>query len=148
MANHQIPEKRLALLERFASIPTHPFETDLDGSGRFDVQRHFLRFNIIRPISPQWIISLGLSLDYEYWRFSDIGELTGIDLWDEIVRPGVNASIIYNTTNGSRLMFIPFLESAGATGAEMSEPLSYGAVLAAMYSLSISFSAERSWRKP
>jgi hypothetical protein len=137
--NAQSPDSEKAMgppgtICEYSYTPVYQFETDMDDRGRFDVQRHFLRFNITRPISPQWIIGLGLSLDYERWNFSDIGELTGVELWDEIVRPGISASIIYNTDNGWRLMFIPSLGSAGATGAKISESLSYGTVLAAMHS--------------
>ena len=118
----------------FSYTPLYQFETDLDGGGQFDVQRHFLRFDVNHFVSPHWMVGLGLSFDYERWNFSGIDGLAGIDLWDEIVRPGINMPIIYSTDNQWRLMIIPSLEFAGATGAETGESLSYGTVLAAMHS--------------
>jgi hypothetical protein len=118
----------------FSYTPLYQFESDLDSGGQFDVQRHFLRFDVNHFVSPHWMVGLGLSFDYERWNFSGIDGLAGIDLWDEIVRPGINIPIIYATANGWRLMIIPSLEFAGATGAETGESLSYGTVLAAMHS--------------
>lgn len=119
---------------RFSYTPIYQFESDLDSGGSFDVQRHFLRFDVSRSIDPHWMVGLGLSFDYERWDFSGIGTLAGIDLWDEIVRPGINIPIIHATANGWRLMIIPSLEFTGASGAETSESLSYGTVLAVMHS--------------
>ncbi|WP_419661559.1 hypothetical protein Dvar_19940 [Desulfosarcina variabilis str. Montpellier] len=118
---------------RFSYTPVYQLETDLDCGGQFDVQRHFVRFDVSRFITRQWIVGLGLSLDYERWNFSGINGLAGVDLWDEIVRPGISIPIIYNTANRWRLMAIPSLEFAGASGAETSESLSYGTVLLAMH---------------
>jgi hypothetical protein len=118
---------------RFSYTPIYQFETDLDIGGSLDVQRHFLRFDATGIINRHWIVGLGLSLDYERWDFSGIESLAGIDLWDEIVRPGISAPIIYSNASNWRLMLIPSIEFAGATGAETSKSLSYGTVLAAMH---------------
>ncbi len=120
---------------RFSYTPIYQFEADLDGGGLFDVQRHFLRFDVTRFIDRQWMVGLGLSLDYERWNFSAIEGLAGIDPWDEIVRPGISVPIIYKTASGWRWMAVPRVEFAGASGAEVDEALSYGAVLAAMHAV-------------
>jgi hypothetical protein len=117
---------------QFSYSPIYQFETDMDVGGSFDVQRHFLRFDMTRIINPQWAIGLSLGFDFERWNFSGIEALAGIDPWNEIVRPSISVPMVYNTANNWRLMLIPTLEFAGATGAEASESLSYGAVLAAM----------------
>jgi hypothetical protein len=118
---------------RFSYTPIYQFETDLDSGGSFDVQRHFLRFDIARFINRHWTVGLGLSFDYERWNFSDIAGLAGIDLWDEIFRPGISIPIFYSTTTPWRFGIIPSIDFAGASGAETSESLSYGAVLSAAY---------------
>lgn len=117
----------------FSYTPIYQFDTDLDIGGSFDVQRHFLRFDATRIINRQWAVGLGLSFDYERWRFSGIESLAGIDPWDEIVRPGISVPIIYSTANNWRLSLIPSIEFAGATGAKTSESFSYGTVLTAMH---------------
>ena len=118
---------------RFSYTPIYQFETDLDSGGSFDVQRHFMRFDISRFIDRHWTVGLGLSLDYERWNFSDIAGLAGVDLWDEIFRPGISLPVFYSTGSQWRFGFIPSIEVAGASGAEADESLSYGAVLSAAY---------------
>ena len=118
---------------RFSYTPIYQFETDLDSGGSFDVQRHFLRFDISRFINRQWTVGLGLSFDYERWDFSGIAGLSGIDPWDEIFRPGISLPVFYSTGGKWRFGIIPSIEFAGASGAEASESLSYGAVLTAAY---------------
>ena len=124
---------RSKTMVRFSYTPIYQFDTDLDSGGSFDVQRHFLRFDISRFINRQWIVGLGLSLDYERWNFSDIDGLAGVDLWDEIFRPGISLPVFYSTGGKWRFGVIPSIEFAGASGAEASESLSYGAVLSAAY---------------
>ncbi|MEE4112443.1 MAG: hypothetical protein V2I40_06480 [Desulfobacteraceae bacterium] len=117
----------------FSYTPIYQFDTDLDSGGSFDVQRHFLRFDILRLIDRHWTVGVGLSLDYERWNFSDIDGLSGIDLWDEIVRPGISLPVFYSTGGKWRFGIIPSIDAAGATGAETSESLSFGAVVSAAY---------------
>ena len=120
---------------RFSYTPIYQFETDLDSGGNFDVQRHFLRFDVSRSIDQNWRVGLGLSFDYERWDFSDIVGLAGVDLWDEIFRPGISVPVFYSTGDKWRFGIIPSIEFSGATGAEASESLSYGAVLSASYAV-------------
>ena len=124
---------RSKTMVRFSYTPIYQFDTDLDSGGSFDVQRHFLRFDISRFINRQWIVGLGLSLDHERWNFSDIDGLAGVDLWDEIFWPGISLPVFYSTGGKWRFGVIPSIEFAGASGAEASESLSYGAVLSAAY---------------
>jgi hypothetical protein len=118
---------------RFSYTPIYQFDTDLDSGGSFDVQRHFLRFDISRFIDQHWTVGLGLSLDYERWDFSGIKDLSGVDLWDEIFRPGISLPVFYSTGGNWRFGIIPSIDFSGASGAETSESLSYGAVLSAAY---------------
>jgi hypothetical protein len=120
---------------RFSYTSIYQFETDLDSGGSFDVQRHFLRFDISRFIDRHWTVGLGLSLDYERWNFSNIAGLAGVDLWDEIFRPGISVPIFYSAADKWRFGIIPSIDLAGASGAETSESLSYGAVLSAAYAV-------------
>ncbi|WP_372682803.1 hypothetical protein [Desulfosarcina sp.] len=120
---------------RFSYTPIYQFETDLDSGGSFDVQRHFLRFDVSRFIDRHWTVGLGLSFDYERWGFSDIKGLAGVDLWDEIFRPGISLPVFYSTGGKWRFGVIPTIDFAGASGAEASESISYGAVLSAAYAV-------------
>lgn len=117
----------------FSYTPIFQFEADLDSGGRFDVQRHFLRFDISRNIDRHWTVGLGLSFDYERWNFSDITGLAGVDPWDEIYRPGLSLPVFYSPGNQWRFGIIPAIDFSGASGAEVEESLSYGVVLSAAY---------------
>lgn len=118
---------------RFAYTPIYQFATDLDSGGSFDVHRHYLRFDVSRFIDPQWTVGLGLGLDYERWDFSGIDGLSGVDLWDEIFRPGISLAVFYSTASNWRFGVMPSIDFAVATGAQAGESLSYGAVLSAAY---------------
>jgi len=118
---------------RFSYTSIYQFDTDMDGGGSFDVQRHFLRFDVARTVDRHWMIGLGLSFDYERWNFSDIEGLAGIDLWDALYRPGISLPVFYRTGGNWQFGFIPSIDFAGASGAETGESISYGAVLSAGY---------------
>lgn len=115
--------------------PLYQVKADLDAGGSFDVQRHFLRFNANHMLNRQWMVGLGLRFDYENWDFSEVQRLAGIDLWDEIFRPGLSVPIFYMPGNQWRFGLIPSVEIAGATGAEAGESLSYGTALMAAYAI-------------
>jgi len=121
---------------QFSYTPIYQFETDMDAGGRFDVQRHLLRFDVTRFIDRHWMVGVGLSFDYERWNFSDIAGLAGVDLWDDLFRPGISIPIFYKLDGSWRFGFIPSIDLAGANGAEASESFSYGAVLTAAYAAS------------
>lgn len=113
--------------------PVYQMNTDLKSGGEFDIQRHFLRFHLNQPMNRQWAVGLGLSFDYEQWDFSGIASLPGIDLWDEIYRPGLSIPIFYSPTREWRLGVILSIDLAGASGAEISDSVSYGTVVSAAY---------------
>lgn len=118
---------------RFSYTPIYQFETDLDSGGQFEVQRHFLRFDVSRSIDTQWTVGLGLSFDYEIWNFSNIAGLHSVDLWDEIIRPGMSLPIFYAPSRNWHFGLIPSINVSGASGADTSESLSYGTVLSGAY---------------
>ena len=120
---------------RFSYTSLYQFETDLDAGGKFDVQRHLLRFNMSRVVNRNWMVGLGLSFDYDHWDFGEIQGLAGVDLWDDIYRPGISLPIFYTTANRWRLAVIPSMDLAGASGADAQESISYGAIFSAARSL-------------
>ncbi len=131
LASERTQEKRSSIGYQFSYTPSYQFETDLDSGGSFDVQRHFLRFDASRSVDRHWRVGIGLSLDVERWDFSDTGRLAGVDLWDEIFRPGISMPIVYRTDNNWRFGIIPSIEIAGADGADIDESLTYGVILSA-----------------
>ena len=119
----------------FSYTPLYQAKADLDSGGSFDVQRHILRLDAARKLNRQWMAGLGVRFDYERWDFSEVKALSGIDLWDEIFRPGMSIPVFYMPGNPWRFGFIPSVEFAGATGAEAGESLSYGVAVLASYAI-------------
>ena len=120
---------------KFSYTPLYQGKADLDSGGSFAVDRHLLRFDAAHMINRQWMVGLGLKFDYERWDFSEVKALAGIDLWDEIYRPGMSVPVFYMPGNNWRFGLIPSVEFAGASGAEAGESMSYGAAVMAAYTL-------------
>jgi len=120
---------------KISYTPLYQAEADLDSGGSFAVDRHLLRFDAAHVVNRQWMVGLGLKFDYERWDFSEVKALAGIDLWDEIYRPGLSVPVFYMPGNNWRFGLIPSVEVAGATGAEAGESLSYGAAGMAAYTI-------------
>lgn len=118
----------------FSYTPLYQFKTDIDDGGEFDVQRHFLRFGVTRAIDRNWMTGIGLSFDYERWNFSEIAELGGVDLWNDVFRPGISIPVFYRGGNNWRWGLISSINFSGASGADIGESISYGAVISAAYS--------------
>jgi hypothetical protein len=81
-------------------------------------------------------LRLGLSVDYEDWRFNDIAAFGGAQPWGSLYRVGLSVPYSYITAGGWRLTFSPTLEYAGESGAELSDALEYGALVSAARRLS------------
>lgn len=118
---------------RISYTPVFQFATDMDGGGQFEVQRHLLRLDASRSITPHWTAGLGFSLDYEQWEFSNITGLHSVNVWEEIIRPGLSVPIFYVPSKNWRWGMIPSITYAGASGAKTSKSLSYGTVLSGTY---------------
>jgi hypothetical protein len=113
----------------FSYAPIYQFETDLKGGGKFDVSRHFFRFDVLRPVNRQLHIGLGLSYEYENWDFSGVANVAGATPWSKIHRPGISLPIIYTLSEDWQLGFTPAIEFSGESGAEPDKALTYGGAL-------------------
>jgi hypothetical protein len=112
----------------FSYAPIYQLETDLEGGGKFDVSRHFFRFDVLRPINRQLRIGLGLAYDFENWDFSGVSNVAGATPWSKIHRPGINLPIFYAISEDWQLGFTPAIEFSGESGAEPDEAFTYGGV--------------------
>ena len=113
----------------FSYTPLYQFETDLDGGGSFDVSRHYLRFGIMRPLSPNLRVGLGLNYDYEKWSFNNLSNVAGATPWSAIHRSGISLPLSYTFSDNWTVGFSPTVELTGEAGARTSESLTYGAVV-------------------
>jgi len=112
----------------FSYAPFYQFETDLEGGGKFDVSRHYFRFDFLRTVNRQLRIGLGLAYDFENWDFKGVSNVAGATPWSKIHRPGINLPIIYAISEDWQLGFTPGIEFSGESGAEPDEAFTYGGV--------------------
>ena len=113
----------------FSYTPIYQFETDLDKGGSFDVSRHYLNVNIMRPLGQKLRMGLGLSYEFEKWNFNDLSNVVGATPWSSIHRPGISLPIFYTFSDKWIFGFTPAIEFSGESGAEFGESLNYGGVL-------------------
>ena len=113
----------------FSYTPIYQFETDLDRGGNFSVNRHYFRFNIMRPFSRQVQMGLGLSYDFEKWGFKNLSSIAGATPWNRLHRPGIGLPIFYTFSDNWTLGFSPAIEFSGESGAQLDEGLVYGGVV-------------------
>jgi hypothetical protein len=116
--------------------PVYQFKTDLDGGGTFDVRRHYFRFGAFQRLDPQWSVGLNVSYDYENWNFSDVDDIVGTDLWNTIHRPGIGVAVNRSFSDQWRLSIVPSVEFSGASGTDLNEALTYGAVVSLSHAFS------------
>jgi hypothetical protein len=112
----------------FSYAPIYQLETDLDGGGSFDVSRHYLRFDVMRPVNPNLRVGVGLSYDFEKWNFSNLANVGGASPWSTIHRPGIGLPVFYTFSDSWTLGVTPAVEWSGESGARAGDSFTYGAV--------------------
>ena len=113
----------------FSATPVYQFDGALDSGGDVGYTAVFTSLARAWALDTHSMLRLGLSFDYEDWRFNDVPAFGGTQPWDEIYRLGISLPYSYTTETGWRLTFSPTLEYAGESGAELSDALEYGALV-------------------
>lgn len=121
--------KNASLSFSFSYTPLNQFETDLDKGGSFDVNRHYLRFDVMRAFTRNLRMGLGLSYDFENWNFNNRSNVAGATPWSKIHRPGLSVPVFYSFSDNWTLGISPAIELSGESGAKTDESFTYGAVV-------------------
>jgi hypothetical protein len=115
----------------YSVVPVYQFDSDLDSGGSAGYA------GVLASLGRSWTIDPGSSLgfrvrlDYEDWRFDDLGAFGGFAPWSEVFRAGFAVPYSVTTDGGWRWSLTPTVEYAGESGAEFSDSLEYGASLVA-----------------
>ncbi len=125
-----------ATKDTFSITPVYQFASDLDSGGDAGYSGVLTSLGRTWALDARSTLRLGLSFDYEDWRFNDIAAFDGAQPWGSLYRVGVSVPYSYTTDSGWRLTFSPTVEYAGESGAELSDALEYGALASAARRLS------------
>ena len=82
-------------------------------------------------IDPGASLDFRLRIDYEDWRFDDLGAFGSLAPWNDVYRGGLAIPYSVTTDGGWCWSLTPTVEYAGESGAEFSDLLEYGASLVA-----------------
>jgi hypothetical protein len=113
----------------FSYTPIYQFETDLDRGGSFDVTRHYLRLDVVRPVNQELRLGLGLGYDLEKWDFNELPDVAGASPWDALHRPALSLPIFYTFAGSWTLGVTPTIEYSGESGADFGQSLIYGGIV-------------------
>jgi len=116
---------------RYSVVPIYQFDSDLDSGGSAGYT------GVLASLGRSWTLDSGSSLgfrlrvDYEDWRFDDLGAFDGFAPWSEVYRGGLAIPYSVTTDGGWRWSLTPTVEYSGESGADFSDSLEYGASLVA-----------------
>ena len=122
--------QRARTVYSFSYTPVYQFESNLDGKGSFDVNRHYFNFGLMRPFSRNFRMGLGLKYDFENYSFKDLSNVAGATPWGTIHRPGISIPTFYSFKDSYSLMFSPSLEFSAESDAKAADSIAYGATIA------------------
>ncbi len=119
-------------LAPFLSVtPVYQFDQNLDGGGKFGISGVLTRLGFIAPVSPS--VRVGVSLNYDYfdYRFDTPTVFGAARPWDNVQRVGLSVPLFFRASERWSWQVTPSFDYFRETGADWSDALSYGAVVAA-----------------
>lgn len=123
-----------------------PFQTgyiydlpaDVDGGG--EISKHFFHISgglpLINDEENDFFVALSASYHLHSYDFSGNGSFTGLDPWDDIHVGNLGSYIHWGFADNWKLFAIPYVRSAGESGANFSDTITGGALLGASYKFS------------
>lgn len=114
----------------------HRFDTDIDDSGRFSIDRFFFQGGASYTPDPLKSLTLSLAYGREGYDFSGDTGFAGLRPWDDIDSWQVNAPIRWGLDRYWTLFAIPTLRATAESGADLGDGLSGGGLLGLSYRFS------------
>ena len=112
------------------------FETDIDDGGEVDEWRLHVGTGTRIMLSRQWQGALNVNYMYNRYDFSGSTGFGGLDPWEDLNFTTVTAPLTYILSKRWRFRVSPIFRISAESGADLSESISAGGFVAAIYSFS------------
>jgi hypothetical protein len=109
----------------------YQFDTDLDQGGKFRWAAGIASGSVTRQFTPELSAGLALRYDFDDWKFSRPLAFGGVAPWRHLNAPNISVNLSYAAGSGLEIGISPVLGWAFESGANTSDALTYGAILAA-----------------
>ena len=107
----------------------HQFDTDMDNSGSFSVNRANVRAGVSRVFDRNRITGLSFGYGYDGYDFSD----TAADPWSDIHSLSLALPVRWALADSWDLFLIPTIRSSGESGSSFTDSLSGGGLAGVSY---------------
>lgn len=109
------------------------FDTDIDGGGKFNINRYSIGADFKKQINQKVSISLDTSYNLTDYGFSGDEGFGALDPWDKINRASVGFRLNYQLSRKWGLSAGPFARFAGESGADFGDSMTYGGTIGFLY---------------
>jgi hypothetical protein len=106
------------------ALAIHQFNTNLDNGGDVSVNRYFVHFD--------WKKIINVHYNLNDYSFSDTAPLLNSKTLEKVHSLGLDIGMMFKVYEEWRLVLVPSIEFSGESGAEWSDSLIYGGIVAAV----------------
>ena len=117
------------------------FNTDIDGGGKFNLNRYSIGADFKKQVNQKISISFDTSYNLTDYDFSGDEGFGALDPWDKINRVSAGFRLNYKLNSKWGLSAGPFARFAGESGADFGDSMTYGGTLGFLYTPSRTFFA-------
>lgn len=116
--------------------PVYQFDTGITGGGSVATDHHLLHLELLVPLKGNSRLGISMRYDYERWRFSNIGAISGATPWRNIHRPTLSLAFLFSPANDWKANIAPSIGVSMNPGASTRNSLTYGTVASLTHSFS------------
>jgi hypothetical protein len=134
MAAPYIPERAPGL--SVSASYMHQFDTGLDSSGEFRVDRFFFRGDWKKRQSETFSFGIGINYDFNDYSFSETAPNPIGNPWDQVHTLNLSASSIFTLDKNWKVFVAPSVGVAAESGADWGDAIVYGGIAWTSYRFS------------
>lgn len=116
----------------YSITPIFHADTDLDAGGEDGFNALLLTIGVTRTVNQRTSVGLRALVDYQDWDFDNPLSFGGQAPWSDFRRAGLTGTYARVSDGGWLWNFAPTIGYAGESGADFSNSIEYGAILAAI----------------